>query len=128
MTRQIVPTSRAHSRQEAVVKDSETTNAKVKRNADVRAGVFLSIAFVCGVLNNKQVIFSWFARKLNQSDLLNIITLTTTLVGVFSWCKDRCIDFYFTQRRRLRYVDEIPDIKTDVADIKAMLSRPWYKR
>ncbi len=76
-----------------------------------------------------------FAQKIRQLDIPGCLTLLSAGLTMFIWCKDRLVDFYYTQQRRLTYVDEIPDIKKDVAgikkdiaDIKAMLSRPWFKR
>jgi hypothetical protein len=104
----------------------QATTTKNKTNV---LGDFLAVlTFALMLFWKRRVMGPWVSQRLQQLDIPGCLALLSAALTVFVWCKDQCIDFYYTQQRRLTYVDEIPGIKKDVADIKTILSRPWYKR
>ena len=105
---------------------SQATTTKKKTN--VLGGFLAVLAFALVLYWERRVMGPWISQKMQQLDIIGCLALLSAALTVLVWCKDQCIDFYYTQQRRLTYVDETPGIKKDVADIKAILSRPWYKR
>lgn len=122
-----------------VVNGSQATTTKKKTN--VLAGFLAIWTFVLVLYWKRTVMRPWISEKMHQLDIPGCLAILSAALTVFVWCKDQCTDFYYTQRRHLTYVDDIPGmkqdlagvkedlagVKTDVAEIKVILSGPWYK-
>ena len=131
---------------------SNSTVAQGQGKADFWANLSALICVIVAGCKYKDVIIPWLSLKLYQIDFSGLVVLGTGAFAFFTkflQFKNTCAKFYGRQRLRLTYIDEIPGIKedvanipaglktikadvktikTDVADIKVILSLPWYKR
>lgn len=84
----------------------------------------------------------WNKQNIHKLDIPGCLTIIGSLFTAFIYCKNRLVEFWCKQRKRISYVDMIPAlasdvavlkedvgrIKDDITVIKNLLSRPWYKR
>ena len=124
---------------------SNSTVAQGQGKADFWANLSALICVIVAGCKYNDIIIPWLSLKLYQIDFSGLVVLGTGAVAFFMKflkIKNTYSKFYGRQRLRLTCIDEIPGIKedvaninavvktikADVADIKVILSLPWYKR
>lgn len=99
------------------------------------------IAVAIWLYRGKAQLMPWIMQNVQQLDIPGVLAVIASASTAFFYCKNRVVDFWLKQQRRMSYVDIIPtlasdvatlkqdvaEIKDDIKDIKQMLSRPWYK-
>ena len=114
--------------------DCENQTA-TEHTANVLATLSLVLFVGCLINYHRAVMLPWIYQKLHQIDFSGLCLVGSFMVAVWFNLKNRCVQLYLAQQRRLTYVDRIPSIQRDLAGVKAdvrkitdILSRPGWKR
>ena len=107
------------------------TPSKGKYEATDRwAAVYRLVALGLWAYRWKAQITLWVIQNMQLLSILGRLAVIAGLATALVYCRNRAVEFWCKQQRRLSYVDMIPYIKQDVAqikddvkDIKQMLSR-----
>ena len=116
-----------------------TDTKRTYEATDNRAAGTGLVALSLWLYRGKAQLAPMVMHRTQQLYIPGCLAVFSVLCIAFFYCKNRTVDFWCKQQRRLSYVDIIPVLTNDVAtikqdvaqvkdDIKQMLSQPWYKR